>query len=483
MRRFTKTLVIASSLMVLLLLAACGSVTTVSNTTTNKINTTTTSTVTKETTTQKQITPENEVDYAASVSLDFTNNRAKMSVTIRNFVDGDTTHFNVPDDQKNNFEDGVLKARYLAVNTPESTGNIEEWGKAASIFTKTCLSSAVEIIIESDTEEWVHDSSGGRYMSWVWYKKEGEDNYRNLNIELLQRGLAIASNSGNNSYGDTCLSAINQAKALKYCIYSGKKDPDFYYGDAKVVTLKELRINITDYLNVKVAFDATVIRTYNQGVYFEEYSEEDDIYYGFYAYYGFGASGDLLDILKIGNKVRVVGKVQYYETGGTYQVSGLEYDMWDEDNPNSCRLIQEGNANAEYPLLTASRYLENQTVYLEKEIINEETGEITIETQSKTATVAELSLNSSISMNNLYVESVYVTNKPGSDSNGAMTLTCKCDGKTITVRTEPLYDSNGTLIGADAYQGKTINVKGIIDYYSGSCQIKVFATYQITTQQ
>ena len=85
-------------------------------------------------------------------------------------------------------------------------------------------------------------------------------------------------------------------------------------------------------------------------------------------------------------------------------------------------------------------------------------------------------------MNNLYVTSVYVTTNEESSSYGAMTLTCTCDGKTITVRTEPLRDASGQLLGEDYFKNKTINVKGIIDYYSGKCQIKVFALYQITVQ-
>ena len=463
-------------------MASCGAETTTKAKPTNPPITSKTSKTTKSTISTKAITPDNEVDYAASVALDFTNSRAKMTVTVKTYVDGDTTHFNVPSEFHDSFGSDTLKARYLAVNTPESTGTIEEWGKAAAKFTRQCLENATEIVVESDTDEWVLDSTGSRCLSWVWYKRKGEDNYRNLNIELLQNGFAIASNSANNSYGDTCIAAINQAKALKYHVYSGQKDPDFYYGDATVISLKELRMNVEKYVGIKVAFEGTVIRTYNNGVYFEEYVEEDDIYYGFYAYYGFSASGELLDILKIGNKVRVVGKVQYYEAGGSYQVSGLEYDMWDEDNPNSCRLIQEGNANAAYPLLTPERYLETQTVSLDKEIVDPETEEITIETITKTATVAELSLNSSISMNNLYVTSVYVTTNEESSSYGAMTLTCTCDGKNITVRTEPLRDASGQLLGEDYFKNKTINVKGIIDYYSGKCQIKVFALYQITVK-
>ena len=66
------------------------------------------------------------VDYAGQVELNMVSNSAKQEVTVKTFIDGDTTHFFVPETVS---ADGVLKARYLAVNTPEVTGKIEEYGK------------------------------------------------------------------------------------------------------------------------------------------------------------------------------------------------------------------------------------------------------------------------------------------------------------------------------------------------------------------
>ena len=67
-------------------------------------------------------------DYASAVKLDMSSTTAKQKVTVKAYIDGDTTHFNVPGSI---VESGVLKARYLAINTPESTGKIEEYGKKA----------------------------------------------------------------------------------------------------------------------------------------------------------------------------------------------------------------------------------------------------------------------------------------------------------------------------------------------------------------
>ena len=403
------------------------------------------------------------VDYAGSVKLDMSSSTAKQQVTVKLFVDGDTTHFYVPTSVN---ESGVLKARYLAINTPESTGKIEEWGKKASNFTKEKLSSATSIIIESDDGNWNADSTGGRYLVWVWYKTADSEDYRNLNIEILQNGLAIASNSSQNRYGETAVAAINQAKAQKLNVHSGEKDPDFYYGEAIELTLKELRTNIGAYTGMKVAFNGIVTTNDSNTVYVEDYDPETDMYYGMAVYYGYNLQGAGLEILTVGNEVRIVGSVQYYEAGGTYQVADLNYRMMKPDDPGNIQMISSGNEPA-YVLTDAATFTD---------------GLVTIQTEEGETEelYAAMAMNTSIEMKNLKVVDVYTTNKEDSASKGAMTLTCTVDGIRISVRTAVLYDENGNLITANAYEGHTIDVKGIVDYYNGSYQIKVFDPDNIT---
>jgi len=94
-------------------------------------------------------------------------------------------------------------------------------------------------------------------------------------------------------------------------------------------------------------------------------------------------------------------------------------------------------------------------------------------------------MNSSIQMNDLYVVAAYTTTDETSSSKGAITLKCTCNGQNITVRTVVLYkDSAKTqLVTEDEYLNKTITVKGIVDYFSGSYQIKVFSAKQITVNE
>ena len=406
--------------------------------------------------------PAEHIDFAGSVKLDMNSETLKQEVTVKAFIDGDTTHFYVPTSL---IETGVIKARYLSVNTPESTGKIEEWGKAASNFTKEKLSSATSIIIESDTATLNADSTGDRYLLWIWYKPEGSDEYRNLNIEILQNGLAIASNSANNRYGSICIDAINQARAEKLHVYSGQKDPNFFYGDAYELTLKELRCNIESYNGAKVAFTGIITMDHDNAVYVESYDEETDMWYGMYVYYGFESSSYLLDFLSIGNEVRIVGTVSYYETGGSYQVSGLSYRAMRPNDPSNTQKLSEGHSPVYLP--TSPETFVNSKVDVTS--LDDEGNEVI-----KTYNYAQLAVYSSISMEGLKVVRVYTTDTDGSSNKGAMTLTCEVNGITVQVRTTVFRDADGNLITEDYYKGKTIDVKGIIEFFSGDYQIKVF---------
>lgn len=407
--------------------------------------------------------PEPEhIDYSASVKLDDTSDSLKQEVTVKMFIDGDTTHFYVPNSV---IEGGVLKARYLAVDTPESTGKIEAWGKTASNFTKEKLSTATSIIVESDNGKWNADSTGSRYLVWVWYKPAGAEEYRNLNIEILQSGLAIASNSGQNRYGETCLAAIAQAEREKLCVHSKEKDPNFYYGEAVELTLRELRTNVEAYSGMKVAFNGIVTMNRDQSVYVENFDPETGLYYGMSVYYGYGMSGAGLDILSVGNEVRIVGTLQYYEAGGTWQVSGLTYRMMKPKDPGNIQKISDGHSPAWTPTSAAT--------FVSQVTLMEEEG-------SQLYDYADLAMGTSLEIKNLTVKSVYTTMDEESSSYGALTLTCESDGVTVHVRTIPLYGTDGRLITEDLFAGKNISVKGIVDYFDGQYQVKVFTLNHIT---
>ena len=415
--------------------------------------------------------PAEKIDYAGQLKLNLDSETRKIEVTVRQYVDGDTTHFDVPEDIS---ETGVLKARYLGVNTPESTGTIEKWGKQASNFTKEKLSSATSIYVESDDANWNFDNtSSHRCLCWIWYKPAGASDYRNLNVELLQEGYAIANNSAGNRYGETCMAAISQAKEHALHVYSDEKDPLFYEGAVQEVTLKALRTTPDTFLGINVSFEAVIVREYSNTLYVEEYDEEDGIYYGMNVYYGFSADPDCLAFMKIGNRVRFVGSMQYYEAGGTWQISGIQYKPRKPEE--SCGLVEEGE-KPDYVLTDASLFTRGRKSVIVTKLLNGESMEVEEEFP-----YAQLVLSTGVAFKDLHVESVYTTTNDSSSSKGAMTLTCKApDGAFIDVRTVVLHDEKGELITASAYQGKTIDVEGVVDYYSGSYQVKVFSPEDIT---
>ena len=401
------------------------------------------------------------VDYAAAVKLNMASSTIKQEVTVKTFIDGDTVHFHVP---SNVSDDGVLKARFLAINTPESTGKIEEYGKKASQFTKEKLSNASSIIIESESSQWDPDSTGDRYLVWVWYKTAQDEEYRNLNIEILQNGLSIANSSANNQYGSTCMSAIAQAKAQKLYVYSGQKDPDFYYGEAVELTLKELRTNLETYNGMKVAFNGVITMNSDNSVYVESYDAETGLYYGITVYYGFGLSGGGLDILMVGNEARIVGSVQYYEAGGTYQVSDVSYRQMKPDDPGNLQKIGEGHTAA-YTVVDADTFANGKL-------------EITLEEGTATFGYAELAMDTSIQMNNLLVTGASLRDSNSGD--GLLVLTCEADGAQVQICLADLRDEAGELVTEDTYLDQIIDVKGYVDYFNGTYQIRVFSQENIT---
>lgn len=425
------------------------------------------------------------VDYAAEAK--FNKNSGKIYAEVKvhtethgdrttyGFVDGDTTHFDVPEAVASAIGSDVLKARYLAVNTPESTGEIEPWGKMASNFTRAALEKATSIIIESDTSTWNADSTGGRYLVWVWYKTDDMADYRNLNIEILQAGLAFGSNTGGNTYGEIALNALNQAKEFKLYVFSKDKDPDFYYGGAYNVSLKELKTNTDVYSGKLVRFEGVVAKRSGVTLYMEEYDAETNMFFGIQVFCGYGVPGSIMKAMSVGNRISMVGTLQYYETGGYYQISNIQYDIMSPNSPEYVHKISDGHSAA-YTEVDPDTILSG-TVDIE---VTKEDEEGNVSTETKTFTYGELAHFSTVTVKGLKVVSTYTTQS--GDSMGAISVTCETQsGQRIIVRTEVLKDADGNTVKQDVFEiGSYIDVRGIIDFYQNAYQIKVFAITDVT---
>ncbi len=417
------------------------------------------------------------VDYASTVKFDPNSGRASATVTVRTFVDGDTTHFNIDHPA---FDGGILKARYLGINTPESTGQIEPWGKKASTYTKEALSKATSIIVESDSAQWNPDSTGDRYLVWVWYKTAEDTDYRCLNLEILQEGLAVSSKSSDTVYADICVTILNQAVNHKLHVHSKEKDPDFYYGAALPMTLKELKTNIESYKGKDVSFEGVVVRNSNQTAYVEEYDEETGLYFGIQIYYGFNLGFFGEEILSVGNRVLVVGSVQYYETGGTYQIADIKYHAMRPDDPENIQKISDGHEGA-YAEVSAKDLISGK-VEISVTTVDEEGNETdTVKTFDR----GFITMHGSASLKDLVITKIYTTQNEDSSNYGALSITCLAqDGTEVVLRTIVLKDADGKTITADKFPiGSVIDAKGVVDVYNGVYQLKVFSASDITFRQ
>ena len=153
-------------------------------------------------------------------------------VTLKTPIDGDTAHFYPVVTTSSSM---AIKSRFWGIDTPESTGKIEEYGAEASNFTKAKLKEAEAngtIVVSSPTMQYESpstDSTGQRYLSLVWISLDKKNapfsELKLLNLMIVQEGLSYAKNFNDlEQYAPTFLAAENQARSLKLNMFSGKEE-------------------------------------------------------------------------------------------------------------------------------------------------------------------------------------------------------------------------------------------------------------------
>ena len=400
------------------------------------------------------------VDYVSQTKLNL-NDETKIwaEVKVSTYVDGDTTHF-IPKGTPSvwvNDEDGILKARYNSCDTPESTGKVEPWGESAKKWTRQALEGAQSIILQSDSTNWETDSTGGRYLVWVWYRNSETEDYRLLNLELIQEGLAKLKSASSYSLYETFAAANMQAIVYEKCVYSKEKAPDYYYGQAQVISIKELRQNLETYSGTKVCVNGliTVYDSFNHMAYAQAYDVDTDKWYGIDVYLGYNS----YEIIKVGNLVRLVGTLSYYETGQRWQLTGLSYHRMNPDYEGSMKLLDK---NVEVTAHTI-------------------TSDALSSTPDKDGIIPGDDIQSVyVKIEDLYVYDVYTTQSNITTSNGAMTLYCKdSNGVEVIIRTSVLKDAEGNMVVEADVLNKTISPTGIVTKYEGKVQIHVYTLNEL----
>ena len=236
---------------------------------------------------------------------------ARLSQT----VDGDTAHFRV---------DGTnVTVRFLSINTPESTGRIDPWGKAASKFVGDILKSATTIVLEAEEvgKPAQLDTTGRRYLGYVWYRVGENEDLRLLNLEIVEQCYSqFTGVRTDTKYGDIFHDAQAKSYLTKQRVF-GQKDPDYDYTNETIeLTIAEIKKNFDQYSGgSRLKVSATVMRVNGSNLYLQDidetFNEETNEYEraAMYLYSGFGSG---LSVLKVGTEISFKCQIVENETYG-----------------------------------------------------------------------------------------------------------------------------------------------------------------------
>lgn len=380
--------------------------------------------------------------------------------TVKKFIDGDTTHFYETDTLQT-----VVKARYLGVDTPESTGQIEPYGKKASNFTKSKLETAKTIVLTTEVSKVGSaaspDSTGSRFTAFVWISdKENASlsELKLLNLWLVQEGLSTGKSITGSPLSDFFTTADLQAQKLKLNIWSGKDDPDFYEGPAYETTLQELAETYeedgpeTSFNGAKVKFEGIVCRlagNYDAYLYMDGVGDAVGRKFGIYVFAGYKNYSPLRHL---GYKISVIGNYSIYM--GNPQISNVHYDAFVVDEENDMKVVSKDNPYE----------------------ISDTTADLVQNRES-------INMIYNIKGLNCYqgkTEIDATTHEP----SGALTLRCKDDNDVqLSIRVPDdiwaLDEEGRRVTDATYFEGKRLNVTGAICFFAPDEDDPDYGYYQI----
>lgn len=134
-------------------------------------------------------------------------------VTLVNPTDGDTARF------KDSITGEVIRVRFLGIDTPESTIQLDPWGKEASNYAAKRLKEAKEIILES---EGPRTETYGRYLAWVWL--DG----KLYNLQVLEEAYTNSTCSSSSKYYEY-MSDVDIHVSKTGRRFFGEIDPNYNY--------------------------------------------------------------------------------------------------------------------------------------------------------------------------------------------------------------------------------------------------------------
>lgn len=309
----------------------------------------------------KVMTTPSGVDSEKKNFLDFRTNGIEQVMTeytdpsewFINYVDGDTTHVTT-----RNYG-YTVKIRYLGIDTPESTSEVEVWGKSASNYNKSQLSTAKHIILEGQgtsltgNEAPATADSNQRSLAYVWYTDVAlnpkKEDFRCLNLDMVYQGFSSGIGSiedmGENFYLEFD-KANKSAQANKRHIYSTEIDPNFCYNKPAALELARLYATSSAMsTDSPFADDRTLYKVHG----FVSRKLKTAFFIQDKASY----SGDLPDAygiyvftyaetpIAVGDEVNVIGLISTY--GGSYQMQGISYHTLNADLERDTQIVSRNN--------------------------------------------------------------------------------------------------------------------------------------------
>lgn len=250
---------------------------------------------------------------------------------VSKLTDGDTSTFKLSTSSKSG--KSYVIVRYHGINTPESTGRVEKWGKSASKYNASRLETAYQVVLEATTTPASTDSNGTRYLGYVWYRESETDTFKNLNLELVENGYTNVS-TVIAEYQSVFARAKAFASEHKMHIWSNDTDP-YFSEDAIVTTLPEIVNDLKEAdpqfysydseVGANVSFEGFIMdhSTSSSQHYYTVGALDDDGNIYTMSIYGAYSSYAINSYLMVGSYYRFVGTVQYYS--GNFQISGLQY--------------------------------------------------------------------------------------------------------------------------------------------------------------
>jgi len=405
-----------ATLLLILFLAACGS----AGTTTTTITTG---------------TPE-FIDFVEQTRLTqnyegrFFTEHGIGQVTLANCIDGDTAHFREPGNNN------LLRIRFLGIDAPESTGAVEPWGRGASSFACQRLTNAQTIVLSSNTNRPNIDSTGSRFLGWVWV--DGSL----LNLELVQESWAIVTGASRTRYASALIGAQEQARRGGERIWSEDLDPDFFYGPPIETDLRELRHNLLlnpeDLLHKRLAVTGIISRTFSTNFYLQY--DFDGVTYGMYVFTGFQDFP-----IRIGDEVFLTGVLSLFS--GAFQLTGISFNQW-LPRYEDLRIISRNNV---------------------------------VEPRVVSAAEVNLQNNPTLEGTLVSVEDITIISGTTHMTNNSMTLQGRdAFGNAVSIRLDAnvfIRDEHGIRIPHhEFFVGRTFNFTGIVSQFSNNYQIMLLRT-------